>query len=279
MRVAITGASGFIGSHLLRAFDDSADVVGVSRRATADGRLVRVADYADAPPAEVLVHLAENSSRGDAQHQGDAYERAAVATIERLVAKGFGRIVYVSSAAVYGDVASHAHPVTDEVAASDVYTRAKLACEARVLAAGGTVARVANLFGPGMSRNNVVSTILAQLTTDGPVRVIDDTPVRDFLWIGDAADALRLMTELPRPGVYNVGSGAGTSIRELARVALDCADQPWRDIVAAAKSGRPSCTVVDISATVCDLGWQPRTSLRDGLERLIAGVSSTACLS
>jgi UDP-glucose 4-epimerase len=270
-RVVITGASGFLAGHLMRSFDGPFDVIGVSRTATHPG-LFRVADYADTPPGDILIHLAETNNRADVESGGDEYVQRVADTLDRLVTRGFAMIVFASSAAVYGDESAVPHPVTDRVIVRDLYTRAKLACEARVLAAGGTVARMSNLFGPGMSAENVVSAVLGQVHADGPIRVLDDMPVRDFLWVEDAAAALRRIAETGCRGTYNVGSGRGTSIRELARLALECVDQPYRDVVATRPSGRTSCNIVDISTTTRDLGWVPRVALTEGLARLVRTV-------
>jgi UDP-glucose 4-epimerase len=134
------------------------------------------------------------------------------------------------------------------------------------------VARISNLYGPGMSEDNVVSAILSQLAAEGPLRILDGSPVRDFLWVEDVVAALQRMVEISCRGVYNVGSGIGTSVRELAQLALACIDQPHRDVVATSQSDRPSCNIVDISATTRDLGWTPRVALHDGLVRLTGGV-------
>lgn len=271
MQVAITGASGFLGRELsarLRASGHS--VTALSRRAGPG--LVTVADYARDVRTEVIVHLAETSDRRAANAAGEDYERHALATLRALLASGAQRLVYASSAALYGDEAPRPRRIDDPVKATDTYSRLKLASEQLVLTAPGVqgvVARLTNLYGPGMSAANVVSRVLGQIPGDGPIQVLDDRPVRDFLEVGDAATALQAMVEGLACGVFNVGSGLGTSIRDLAQLALHVAGQSDRRVEAMQPSPRQSTLVLDSTNTRQNFGWRPEISLSQGLTRLI----------
>jgi nucleoside-diphosphate-sugar epimerase len=138
-----------------------------------------------------------------------------------------------------------------------------------VLAAGGAAVRLANLYGPGMAANNVLSDVLQQLGGAGPVRIRDAAPVRDFLWVGDAAAGLAAVALGEPAGIYNLGSEHGTSIGELVRLLLEAAEEEGREIVATAPADRPSTLVLDIAATEAAFGWRPQTSLASGLRMLL----------
>lgn len=271
MQVAITGASGFLGRELserLRAAGHA--VTALSRRAGPG--LVTVRDYAREVQAEVIVHLAETSDRHAANAAGENYERQALATLRALLASGARRVVYASSAALYGDEAARPRRPNDPVRATDTYTRLKLASEQHLLAAPGVqgvAARITNLYGAGMSGANVVSRILGQVPGHGPVQVLDDGPVRDFLEVGDAARALEAMAMGRDTGVFNVGSGVGTSIRDLALLALRVAGQSERPVQALQPSPRPSTLVLDPTSTIQAFDWKPQIGLSQGLHRLI----------
>lgn len=268
MKVVITGASGFLGRAVIQDFAHRGiAAVGVSRRICRG--CIQVENYTDAPGGDVLVHLAEASDRAYAQANSPLYEQQSLATLDALQRKGFSRVVYASSAVLYGDQEQSLRKVGDPVHAMDAYTRLKLASEKAVFARGGIVARLVNLYGPGMAEGNVLSTILGQIRQDGPVRVLDATPVRDFLWIGDAARAMVLMATGETSGVFNVGSGRGVSIRELADVVLDAAGQAGRPVESARVGSRFSRLVVDIAQTKELFGWYPAVTLVEGISTLV----------
>lgn len=269
MRVVVTGASGFLGRALMRKLaHDGIDVVGVSRHSLQPEH-VQVASYADAPDGDVLVHLAEASDRRWAEMNAQVYEQEALRTLESLLGKGFGRVVYASSAVLYGDQSEELRRVEDPVHIVDTYTRIKYASEQAVLRGKGVVARLVNLYGPGMAEGNVLSAILKQVPLEGPIRVLDVTPVRDFLWIEDAADVFAGMALGKASGIFNVGTGLGTSILELAHIVLSAAGQTGRTVESGYQGIRRSQLAVDIAQTAAAFGWRPTTALPKGIETLV----------
>ncbi len=264
----MTGATGFLGRALLRKLDIfGVEVVGISRQSLPG--FVQVSSYAEAPGGDVLVHLAEISDRRLAEANGQAYERAALVALESVIGKGFEQIVYASSAALYGDQNEGLSKVGDPLCVVDTYTRLKYATERVVLENDGVVARLVNLYGPGMADGNVLSTILKQIPLDGPIRLFDLSPIRDFLWIDDAANALLIMIFGKVSGIFNVGTGVGTSVLQLANIVLNVAEQKGRPIVSTNQASRHSQLIADISQTVAELGWRPSTSLEEGLKTLV----------
>lgn len=272
MRIVITGASGFLGQAVMRRLRrDGHEVVAVSRQALPD--FAQVGDYADSPLGDVLVHLAEANDRRWVESQGDAYQVAARQTLQILLDKGYGRVVYASSAVLYGDQYARPCREDDTVALVDAYTRLKSASEQAVTARGGVAVRLANLYGLGMSQANVLSAILKQLPLDGPVQVMDVTPIRDFLWVEDAADALAVMVSGRPTGVFNVGSGQGISILDLARMVLHVVDQSDRSIESQYQGPCRSRLVVDIEHTAAVFDWRPSSPLLDALRAFVGTIN------
>lgn len=269
MRALVTGASGFIGRRLTAALRNQGVDTQALSRSPATG-CISVGSYLDAPTADVLIHLAQSSDRRLVNTAGDAAEREALTLMDALLEKHKGRLVYASSAILYGDASTTPRKHTDHTHVSDTYTRIKAGSEQRVLASRfGVVARLSNVYGPGMSRTNVISAIVSQIPGEGPLRVVDDTPIRDFLWCDDAVSGLVRLALCEESGVFNLGTGLGTSIGDVARVALQTAGEIHRELIAAQSSPGGSCLVLDCSATTKAIGWQFEVGLGAGLTRLL----------
>ena len=270
MDIWVTGASGFLGRHVVEALVASDHrVFAVSRQETiapATALAISVNDYAEiAPePKAVLVHLAENNLVGADQKRDEATE-----LLDRLLEKPFDRVIYASSATVYGDQNPNANTEDQTITPNGGYAQAKAERERHVLAQGGTVLRIANVYGPGMSNANVLSDIMSQLDGQDPVQVRDDTPVRDYIWAEDVGDAVLAIVNKGKTGVYNIGSGVGVSVRELAQGFLALTGQNNREIVATAPSLEASNLVLDTHKTTQETDWSAKTDLTTGLKRLL----------
>lgn len=258
--MVVTGASGFLGSAAVRALrSHGMEVAEVSRQA-----------LAHAPTGDVLIHLAESGDRRFADAGGERYKAEVLGHLDTLLGNGYRTPIYISSALVYGDASSDPHKESDAPRPADAYAHLKVLCETRALDRGAAVLRVANVYGPGMAPNNVISTVLGQIPGRGPLRVMDQAPRRDFLWIGDLAEALvSAALRAAGPAILNIGSGVATSIGELARLALRLAGQSDRAVLSTKPSGGSSCVALDTSAARAKLGWHAATRLDKGLSMLL----------
>ena len=271
MKVVVTGASGFIGRALVRELSRrGVNPVPVARSSLGLHSLgVVVKDYRETPSGDILIHLAEASDPAALKNQEAIHKERTVDRMDRLLEKGFQRIIYASSALVYGDQINHPRRPEETPTSSNIYSQVKLICEDLVLSKGGLCARLANVYGPDMADESVVSDILGQIPGEGDLKIRNDIPVRDFLWIEDAARGLADMTLGTEKGVFNLGSGTGTSIGRLAKLALEIADEADRTVKVLQSSKKKSHLILDISSTTNAFGWSPQVSLANGLSMLL----------
>ena len=276
LKIVITGASGFIGGHLIEHLSRIAntEIVPLSRRGIS--KLVQVSNYADAPDGDVLIHLAEDNNLESVANRGLTYEHEGLSTLRVLLAKKYGRIIYTSSSTLYGDKSVIPHGTEDDIFVNNPYTRIKSLSESAVLEnPNGMVVRLANVYGPLMSTNNVMSQILKQIPQQGDLEVGDVTPIRDFVWVRDVAEGISRLAimdfvETGKSKMYNLGSGIGTSIGDLVFLTLELAGQPERRVMSKNRTRVMSSIILDCSETTNACGWTPRVSLRQGIASLLA---------
>jgi UDP-glucose 4-epimerase len=272
LKVSVTGASGFLGSAVLRKLKEKGvDATGYT--ASERPNLVKLESYEDVPEGDCLIHLAENSNRGEVNALGTEYHKASVQTCRALTSGRFSKVIYASSAVLYGDKAQTPRRETDPVVANDTYSETKLACEQLVVEAKNNwVARLSNLYGSGMSGGTVFEDVLNQLRGALPIRVRNLAPVRDFLWCDDAADAIVIMAMSKTAGeTINIGSGYGTSIHELVKSILFAANEADRPVASMSTgSNVPSVLVLNVARAKNVLNWAPSVSIESGTRKLVS---------
>ena len=281
MKIIITGASGFIGGHLISKLSEIAntEIVPLTRRKIPN--LIRVSDYRDAPDGDVLIHLAEDNNLENVASRDLSYEHNALSTLRTLLDKKYRRIIYASSSTLYGDKSVVPHTTGDEIFVKNPYTRIKSLSESAVLEnPNGVVVRLANVYGPLMSTNNVMSQILSQIPKQGDLEVGDVNPVRDFVWVQDVAEGISMLTRMDLTKteiskMYNLGSGVGTSIGDLALLTLELAGQLERRVMSKNRTRVMSSIVLDCSEMTNACGWTPQVSLRQGIATLLTSSLKT----
>jgi nucleoside-diphosphate-sugar epimerase len=307
MRVLVTGAAGTVGSVVVRALAaEGADVhahagpPGTDITALPEGVPVGFAEITDeeairgmAAAVDSVVHLAGPPSVAGSFSAPALYARVHVAGTATVLnacrAAGVRRLVHISSAEVYGQPA--ANPVGEDAPTVPLspYGAAKLGAEAMARAfcpAAGIEAVVLRpfiVYGPRSPECSLVGRLARLALGEGPIQLASLHPVRDYVHVDDvgaAVAAALVRLEAPRAAeevpVLNVGSGVGTSIRDIATLMLEIAGRSAQ-IEQLAASDRPAHTdivhaVADIGAARSELGWGPVVPLRQGL----AGVLEAA---
>jgi UDP-glucose 4-epimerase len=266
--VVITGASGFIGSSLVTKLSSNNKllVIPVSRSGDKKSHVI-VSNYSNSPKGDILFHLAENSDRSVVNNSSEKYLNESKVIVEELIKKKYKKIIYFSSSSLYGDNNKIPNKEKTEFYDYDNYTHLKLCNEKKILEAGGMVIRLANVIGPGMSNSNVLSDIFKQVNVSNSVNLLNGFSVRDFIFIDDVINVLERLIYKSESGVFNLGSGVGASINELAKLIINTSD---KQIVVNSPSNSSSISynVVDIGKIKNFLDWEPKFSLKQSIKLL-----------
>jgi len=271
MKVIVTGASGFIGNKLVKELlRRGVEALAVARRPVEFVDSLVVDNYFDTPNGDILIHLAENPNRAQVNKMGDSYANEASTLAKALISKDYQRIVFASSVVIYGDKGKSLHKPADPAFVDDIYSQSKLDCELLFKKCNGVIARMSNVYGVGMSTENVFSKIIKQVPCTNEIKVWNDKPIRDFLWIDDAVDALVKMALGKARGIYNVASGRAVSIKELVNTVLITSGCDKKCNLSVTKpSDEYSSIMLDISDTSNSFNWTPKMKLEDGIKQLL----------
>jgi len=295
-RILVTGGSGFIGTHVVRALGAvGADVIVADLRPFPDaGVPCLVADLTDGaaidaavvPGIDAIVHLAALTSvLGSLQHPMETFRTNAAMTaalIERAGATGVASIVFASTNAVVGtgagegriDESSPLRPLTP-------YGATKAAAEMLLSAATasggvrGVSLRFTNVYGPGMVlKDSVVARIMRAAESGATFDIYGDgRQVRDYVYVEDVIAAISLGLGSDLSGPLVIGSGTSTSVLDLLEEAREATATPLPARHVAPKEGEMSGVRVDISRAAT-LGWRPQVDLAEGLAQVWASWDS-----
>ena len=301
-RVLVTGGAGFIGSHLVEHLGARNDVAVLDDLSTGSFRnletvpreirvkrasiLNRKALSAAMAGHEVVFHLAAKTSVPDSVARPEAYWRTNVqgtlAVLKAAVDARVRRVVFASSAAVYGSSEENPKVETMRPAPASPYASSKMvgefACEevASLKGIETVITRIFNAYGPRQDLTSPYASVIAKfsasIAANRGIEIFGDGhQTRDFLYVGDVTTALELAGERPVAGqIINVGSGTSTSINELARLLSEIAGVPVRTKRVDPRPGDVRDSHADITKAAEKLGFAPRTPLREGLERTLA---------
>jgi nucleoside-diphosphate-sugar epimerase len=243
-RVVVTGAGGFIGGHVLARFREAGrEVLGIVRPGAAvlpttqgvrlvERDLAAVTSLADVlQPNDTVVHLAARAHRlvDDVSDPLDAYRRANVEPVRMLCRSAaeanVRRLIFVSSAKVFGEGRSAPYTLLDDPAPADAYAQSKWEAEqvVRSSATGGaftwTILRPPFVYGPGGKGNFPRLVALARVAARVPLPLGGISNRRSTLFVGNLADAIHACacSDAARDKTYLPTDGTDVSTPELLR--------------------------------------------------------------
>jgi nucleoside-diphosphate-sugar epimerase len=292
-RHLVTGAAGFIGSHLLEAQRAAGhDAVGVDaftdyydpalKEENAAGLDVRRVDLAHDPleplldGVDAIFHLAgQPGVRASWEDFGLYVERNLLATqrlFEAAAPRGI-RVVFASSSSIYGDAERYPTAEDDTPHPIAPYGVTKLACEqlASAYAAQRGLDHVAlryfTVFGPRQRPDMFFTRLLGALAGGEKVEVYGDgLQSRSFTYVSDVVRATQLALERGRTGtVYNVGGGVEATVRNAIAVAERVSGRTLDVAYGERAVGDVRRTAPDTTRAERDLEWAPEVDLEAGL--------------
>jgi nucleoside-diphosphate-sugar epimerase len=287
-RYVVTGAAGFVGSHLAeRLVADGHEVLGVDcftdyydaaeKEANASGLDVQRIDLAeeavDLRGVDGIFHLA---GQPGVRSFGDVFplyvRRNVLATHKVLEAAGDVRVVLASSSSIYGEAETYPTPEDTLPRPISPYGITKLACEhlARAYGTDAVVLRYFTVYGPRQRPDMFFRRVCEALLADEPFEIYGTgEQSRSYTYVGDAVAAtVAAMEGAPSGGVFNVGGGDEATMLE-AIAQLEALSGRSLDVRhSGSAKGDVRRTKADVTRIRDAIGWEPQTPLRDGLERM-----------
>jgi dTDP-glucose 4,6-dehydratase len=301
-RVVITGAAGFLGSHLTDRFlADGYEVVGVDNFIT--GTRANLAHIEDDPRFDLITHDVSKPLFFHGQIEGVLHFASPASPVDYLempiqtlkvgslgshnmlgLAKAKGaRFFLASTSEVYGDPLVHPQPESywgnvNPVGPRGVYDEAKRFAEAITMAyhryhgLDTRIVRIFNTFGPRMRPGDgrVVSNFIVQALRGEPLTVYGDgSQTRSFCFVDDEVEGIFRLYQSDRVEPTNVGNPGEFTITELARIILEETGSSSEIEYRPLPTDDPKVRQADITVARAELGWEPQVELRDGLRRTI----------
>ncbi len=304
-RVLVTGAGGFIGSHLAERLVELGAAVRAFVRYRSNGSWgwldhspvkgeieVAAGDITDRDAVaqamqdvQVVFHLAAFIAIPYSYQAPESFVRANVqgtlTVLQAARAQGVERFVHTSTSEVYGT--ARAVPIDEQhpLQAQSPYAATKIAADKLVESFGLSfglpvvTVRPFNTFGPRQSARAIVPTIITQCLTETTVRLGNLTPTRDLTFVSDTVDGFVRAGQAPgAPGrAFNLGTGREISIGDLARRIAELAERRVQ-IEQEPQRVRPQDS--EVERLLADsrlakelLGWQPAVPLEEGLRLTI----------
>jgi UDP-glucose 4-epimerase len=303
MKAVVTGAAGFIGSHLSeRLLADGHDVVGIDcftdyyRRARKEQNLevarshrnfsFEELDLVDADltaaleGADVVYHLAgQPGVRPSWGHQFDRYVRDNIIATQRLLEhlkeSSLKRLVFAGSSSVYGD--AEAFPTRESALPRPVspYGVTKLAAEhlanlyTRNFGIPAVSVRYFTVYGPRQRPDMAFARFMRALADGEPIEVYGDgEQTREFTYVSDAVEGTIKAASSDVVGMtFNLGGGSRVTLNKVLATLEEISKVEVRRQQLPSAPGDPRHTGASINLARERLGWEPRVSLRDGLTK------------
>ncbi len=292
-KILITGVCGFVGSHLADFFIEKGfSVVGIDRHSGKVNPRVRFynadvssADFERIFSEERPDYVLHYAAMTDVVMCDMNYRAAREMNIEATkilagLCKRFSvkKMIYASTAAVYGNSQFGPSKETDKAKPPTIYARSKLEAEEAVRESGidHIIFRISNVYGEKdlAGRGAVIPAFMSSAIAGKPIIIYGDgSQIRDFISVTDVAKAnLAAIEKDVKEGVYNLGSGQGISINSLIEMLQELLKLKFLVIRKPDRKSDIKNSCLNVEFIRHTVGFSPDISLKEGLSEMISSL-------
>lgn len=298
MKYIVTGAAGFIGSHLTeRLLQDGHSVLAIDNNEGNIKRNLKKHDLLTIQKDDVrdlqftalsgydgVVHLAALADIVPSIEDPSSYFKnnvlGTLAVLEMASQSNISKFIYAASSSCYG--IAKEWPVTEDSAIKTMYPYAEskylgerlVMHYAQVYKTKNTSLRFFNIYGPRSRAGGygaVFTTFLAQKANGKPYTVVGDgSQSRDFLYVTDAVESILASLNSDSTGIYNIGSGHSYPVNHL----VELLGYPRKIVNLPKRPGEPDMTLANITKAQQHLKWSPSVDFTEGVRTMLENIDS-----
>ena len=298
MKYVVTGGAGFIGSYIVKFLVEEGHTVEVIDNLCNSSKN-NIKEFIN----EINFHLIDIRNKQKIQdiikNCDGIFHQAALTSVPEsfenpqeyfdVNVKGTGiifdiakkenlRVVYASSASIYGNVSKI--PIKEDFEKNPINPYGKSKLDVEILSRTGIDEglesiglRYFNVYGKGQTSNyaGVITKFLENIEQNKLLTIYGDgTQIRDFIHVEDIVKAnIIAMTSKNKSGFFNVGTGIGTTINDLAKIIIKITNFKKESVHVPSLDGDVKISQADINSIFLNLGWSAKIDLKTGLEKLI----------
>ncbi len=285
-KILITGATGFIGSHLIPELTKNHKIIGISKKKRKSSKNF-ISSSADITKSNLkvknqftdIIHMAAYSDVNYCNLNPIKCYELNVKSTQRMLEiarKKDSKFLFISSSHAYGNIIKQ--PISENAICnpSTHYASSKrmseILCEtySKTYGLDIQIARIFSVYGPKSSKSNLIFNIINQMINNSKIILGNTSPKRDFIFISDVIAGLIKIINSKKNGfeIYNIGSGKSMSIEDLIKNCFTVSNKKLKII--SSKEKKRKNEIMNIQANISkmkkEFNWETKISLKKGLE-------------